>query len=407
MPSGSGRVATAWAGQLAADSVERNRQLVDRLRAEIPSFGDAMVTVDQLRSWVQATSRAFVAWLLGDESVEGNEDELTLFGRRSAGAGIPLADVHTAMAMAFEDLTRRLPEFARESGFDAEAMVEIAELLWTGFRRVSAATDAGYREVMTTQTIERAEQAAFYLRTLLAGREFDHMQVWEALGYLGLDPVGRFRVVIAGPAHDDGVPLPGVRARLTNEGVSSVWISDLDGQTGLIGIASELTFRRLTSVLRQVARSLVGISSEVGAPEISQGWRLARVALQAATPEMAVRTFGDDALAAATVASPEVMDLISDEVLQGLRNASARTREELLTTFLTWLDSHGSMAAAGRRLDRHPNTVRYRLRKLEMLTGRSLTDPRETSELALAAVNFMHRERMAAYLREGDGERSG
>jgi DNA-binding PucR family transcriptional regulator len=33
----------------------------------------------------------------------------------------------------------------------------------------------------------------------------------------------------------------------------------------------------------------------------------------------------------------------------------------------------------------HPNTVRYRLRRLQEMTGRSLSEPRSVAELAAAA----------------------
>jgi DNA-binding PucR family transcriptional regulator len=36
----------------------------------------------------------------------------------------------------------------------------------------------------------------------------------------------------------------------------------------------------------------------------------------------------------------------------------------------------------------HPNTVRYRLRRLHQLTGRSLTDPRDLADLRAAALTL-------------------
>jgi DNA-binding PucR family transcriptional regulator len=42
------------------------------------------------------------------------------------------------------------------------------------------------------------------------------------------------------------------------------------------------------------------------------------------------------------------------------------------------------VVAVAERLCCHPNTVRYRLRRIEQRTGRSLSRPRDVAELCLA-----------------------
>ena len=59
-------------------------------------------------------------------------------------------------------------------------------------------------------------------------------------------------------------------------------------------------------------------------------------------------------------------------------------RAVLLATVEAWLDAGGSATAAGQALFCHPNTVRYRLRRVEELTGRSVDVPRAAAELAVA-----------------------
>jgi DNA-binding PucR family transcriptional regulator len=48
------------------------------------------------------------------------------------------------------------------------------------------------------------------------------------------------------------------------------------------------------------------------------------------------------------------------------------------------MNHRGSHAAAAAELFCHPNTVRYRLRRIEESTGRDLSAPRELAELCLA-----------------------
>jgi DNA-binding PucR family transcriptional regulator len=115
------------------------------------------------------------------------------------------------------------------------------------------------------------------------------------------------------------------------------------------------------------------------------GLRLARIAMLSATAASPVAVFGDDLIGAASVASGELLGPLTRSILAGLDVLSTDERDLLLLTFRTWVDQGGSATAAGAAIYCHPNTVRYRLRKLEELTGRSVSDPRSMVELLLAA----------------------
>jgi DNA-binding PucR family transcriptional regulator len=56
------------------------------------------------------------------------------------------------------------------------------------------------------------------------------------------------------------------------------------------------------------------------------------------------------------------------------------------------LQKDGSLNAAGELLFCHPNTVRYRLHRIEQRTRRSLSRPRDVAELCL--VFEVHRRLM-------------
>ena len=49
-----------------------------------------------------------------------------------------------------------------------------------------------------------------------------------------------------------------------------------------------------------------------------------------------------------------------------------------------WVENDGSIRTVGELLFCHPNTVRYRLHRIERRTGRSLSRPRDVAELCLA-----------------------
>ena len=60
-------------------------------------------------------------------------------------------------------------------------------------------------------------------------------------------------------------------------------------------------------------------------------------------------------------------------------------KRALIATVDAYLDAGGSLEGAARRLFVHTNTVRYRLRRVHQLTGRSLSDPRDLADLTTAA----------------------
>ncbi|MYS64099.1 PucR family transcriptional regulator, partial [Streptomyces sp. SID5473] len=75
---------------------------------------------------------------------------------------------------------------------------------------------------------------------------------------------------------------------------------------------------------------------------------------------------------------------VADQVLGPLRTLDPAERAELLTTLAAWLDRGGSTRRAGELLYCHRNTVLNRLRRLERLTGRTLSNPRDVVDLAMA-----------------------
>jgi DNA-binding PucR family transcriptional regulator len=88
-------------------------------------------------------------------------------------------------------------------------------------------------------------------------------------------------------------------------------------------------------------------------------------------------------------------DLLPERALSGdghARRALARELYDpllsagggLLETLVTFLDQGLSVEAAARALYVHPNTVRYRLRRIHEVSGYSPTDPRDAYALRLA-----------------------
>lgn len=72
------------------------------------------------------------------------------------------------------------------------------------------------------------------------------------------------------------------------------------------------------------------------------------------------------------------------QILEQLGTADAARHDEQLRTIASYLDAFGDVRAAAARLRIHPNTLRYRLRRIEESAGLQLSDPR--TRLALELV---------------------
>jgi DNA-binding PucR family transcriptional regulator len=94
--------------------------------------------------------------------------------------------------------------------------------------------------------------------------------------------------------------------------------------------------------------------------------------------------------------------LLADEALIGqlgkrrlgaLAALSPAQRDRLMETFGIWLETRGTAAEMADRLCVHPQTVRYRMRKLEQTLGGQLDDPdaRFAMELVLRATRLRDR----------------
>jgi DNA-binding PucR family transcriptional regulator len=114
--------------------------------------------------------------------------------------------------------------------------------------------------------------------------------------------------------------------------------------------------------------------------------RLAQAALTGLPAgKVGVRVFDASPLAALMVCEPAEGHRLAHEVFGPVLGLPHEDRTTLLETLTAYFDNEGSAERAAEVLYCHPNTVRYRLRRLQELTGRSLSEPHGVAELGAAA----------------------
>jgi purine catabolism regulator len=80
----------------------------------------------------------------------------------------------------------------------------------------------------------------------------------------------------------------------------------------------------------------------------------------------------------------EALRLFCDSVLGPLENGGGDYGDELLRSLEVFIEQNGQWERAARELFCHRHTLRYRIRRIEELTGRDLTSARDRIEFWLA-----------------------
>ncbi|EKX63155.1 PucR family transcriptional regulator [Streptomyces ipomoeae] len=131
---------------------------------------------------------------------------------------------------------------------------------------------------------------------------------------------------------------------------------------------------------------VVGLSAPAGPIAAAAAYKQAEQALSVA------RRRGRCLVEHEELAAGSVLPLLADDavrafadgMLRALREHDATGRGNLVASLRAWLSRHGQWDAAAADLGVHRHTLRYRMRRVEEILGRSLDDPDVRMELWLA-----------------------
>lgn len=163
-----------------------------------------------------------------------------------------------------------------------------------------------------------------------------------------------------------------------------MWLLLPDQQVGIVQVPSDVHLERLLELISRTTTTRVGVSARFDdLADTAQALRHARVLLRARPdPGGSVTVFDGSILDGAAISAPDVMMKLAAPTLEQFADMKADYRQMLFATFRVWAQG-GSLREAADQLFCHPNTVRYRLQRIEQRTGRSLSRPRDVAELCL------------------------
>ncbi|RST13040.1 PucR family transcriptional regulator [Streptomyces sp. WAC05374] len=249
-----------------------------------------------------------------------------------------------------------------------------------------------------SRSLQAAEErlGAAVLRMMLSGQP-DHARAVAGDLYGGLLDAP-FRLLIAEPAAAERdpaaeAPLPALAEALeaaagrTGEAVLTVPEGDdrlvvLAGDGGAVATACEGYAEKEA----EEAGVVIGLSAPTGPIAAAAAYKQAEQALSVA------RRRGRALVEHEELAAGSVLPLLADDavrafadgMLRALYEHDATGRGDLVASLRAWLSRHGQWDAAAADLGVHRHTLRYRMRRVEEILGRSLDDPDVRMELWLA-----------------------
>jgi hypothetical protein len=379
------------AGSVRTGLPELVDRVVQRILAEIEFYRDReVVSLQDLRDSVGSNLESMVAQLTTDRPPDLSAPRTT--GRRRAEQGTPLADILHAYRIGFTEFWEAIVEESRRSmRAPPDTLVDAASDVWWLIGEYTQELTVAYREAAAELQLAGARERSALVEALFTGGIPDRDTLWEAAKLLRLPWEGVFVVVAAEAPGLAQEGLPDVEALLAARGIGSAWRLHPDIQTGVVSLRREDALPVLLELLGGGARARAGVSPIYRAlADTPRALHLARLVLGSLPPGApAVAQFEQTPLRVLTAAAPDAAAELARTVLGAVLDLPAQDRSSLLGTLQAWFEAGGSAVETGRRIYCHPNTVRYRLRRLQEHTGRSLEDPRAVAEL-LAALDALH-----------------
>lgn len=367
--------------------------LIGELRAHSPQY-DIAVPADEHWQQINDALKYGIEAIAAPRSAPRRDLEFAeQLGRRRAEQGLSLDLLLHAYRRAGYLVWDELLETVRAKDPEAlPVLVHTAAQVWAAVDRQAATVADAYRSTEEDMQRRTDERVQALLDALLEGQSSPGLVARAAAG-LDLPEQGRYAVVALRVERRDGrefhrlTAAAGMRFFWRMRTEYEVAVVELGTGTGLAELAAELERRRAGPG---------GMSPVVaGLGELGLALRLAETALRTwacASPDLAdaariVRL--DERLPTALVVSqPELAARLVAEVFGPLLELDPGDRAVLLETLDAWLVAEGSAGRAAGRLYCHRNTVFNRLRRLEQLTSRSLSRPRDLTEMTLALDAF-------------------
>lgn len=327
---------------------------------------------------VQAGLRQFTAWLRDPRKANVPAPEVFAVAPRELARAVTLKQTVQLIRVVVGVIEDQVPSLA-----DEQERAGLAEQVLRYSREIAFAAAEVYAATAEARGAWDARVESGVVEALVRG-QVTELTLSRAAS-LGWEPGEWCTALAAGAPTRADTGLDTLHAEARHRGWSVLTGEAGGGLLVLVGGRGDLD-----DTLVEVAGLLPDGPVVVGppVPELAQAAvcvaeALAGLAAVAAWPEAPRPVASGALLAERAVLGDEIARArLRDDVHRPL----AESGGDLLRTATAFLDGGGSIEGAGRALFLHPNTVRYRLRKITDLLGYDITRPRDAMLLRVALV---------------------
>lgn len=353
-------------------------QVTDQVRSGVPGLEDPADArlLDLVFTAVHNAMRVFVDEALGREvSYLPVEDMFRKVGYRVALRGRDLDTIDQGMGIAVGVISDELRVSAAENELSAGALNAINDAVTTFVGQLTEQVAVGYRAGAQARSTDTGLARARLLAALLSGADDDEVETQAAIAAWGVpDQV----TVIA-------VETGGATLRADALGAKALTRTGRTPQPVVCATAD--ADEVVAAIHRAAPKARAAVCWPVPRGDASAAWTWASRALSLveahvipARPVIECVRFRTEIW---LHAEPVLRRQLAQELLQPLFNETENSREILSETLLVWLETRDSAPAIAARLGVHPQTVRYRWKRINELFGDSLHDPDFVVQLTL------------------------
>jgi hypothetical protein len=317
-------------------------------------------------------------------------------GRLLAIEGRSLGALHAALRVGARVTWHRLQEQARQGNGNPETFTRVGETVFWYLDELTASCSAGYAEARAELAGETSELRRRLLDMLTSSQPPPAPAIASLARAAGWPLPRRVAAVALAPlAGRASRPLPpGVLADLTRRD-PCLLIADPDGPGRRQQLTTVLQGWLTSAGRAPSAGQLAAVGPSVPLTGAGGSLRWAARALALARRGVIRAEGGVDGAAGIAwcedhlptlvlLADEDLAAALSRQALAPLRGLRPDQADRLALTLLAWMEGADDANAAARRLHVHPQTIRYRLRRVSELFGDALGDPDTRFQLLLA-----------------------
>ncbi|GAA2573689.1 helix-turn-helix domain-containing protein [Actinomadura fulvescens] len=360
--------------------------VVSALRAAEPAYRHGGIPPQEPPLWIgRSIDLAFDALRMAPEERAETLDWPRRLGERRARQGVPMQALLRAYHIGGKVICDAFTQWGLEEGLAPQHSISLIDDAWDVVdRHSSAALDA----LRATEGELPGRQVASALLDALLNGETDRATAAVVARAFSLPEDGRYAVVVQRPADGPAPPLEPTELPVRVHGTRVVWRMHGESAVGVV-VLGELSAAAFGAALQPRDGRRAGVSVAVdGLTELGRARQLAELAARTLSNGHGLATLDERLPATMLTVRPDLARELELRVLAPILALDQPSRDLLLDTLAAWLEAEGSATRAAETLYCHRNTVLNRLRRLELLTKRSLDNPKDLVEVTLALEAF-------------------